>query len=164
MSSLVPVKRTNIIFYLNGNRTVVKDAQPRMTLIEYLRSVQLLTGTKLGCGEGGCGACTVTISRYEQGTAVHRGVNACLAPLCSVDACHVMTVEGIGNQGNPHPVQDRISSCHGSQCGYCTPGIVMALYSKLRSNPTPSVEDIEETFGLRAAPQVIPPISFTILD
>ena len=146
MSSLVPVKRTNIIFYLNGNRTVVKDAQPRMTLIEYLRSVQLLTGTKLGCGEGGCGACTVTISRYEQGTVVHRGVNACLAPLCSVDACHVMTVEGIGNQGNPHPVQDRISSCHGSQCGYCTPGIVMALYSKLQSNPTPSVEDIEETF------------------
>ena len=102
--------------------------------------------TKLGCGEGGCGACTVTISRMEQGTLIHRGVNACLAPLCSVDSCHVTTVEGIGTQSNPHPVQERISSCHGSQCGYCTPGIVMALYSKLQSNPTPTVSDIEETF------------------
>lgn len=138
--------RNEIIFYLNGNRVKVTDAQPRMTLIEYLRSVKLLTGTKLGCGEGGCGACTVTISRLEHGVVIHRGVNACLAPLCSVDACHVTTVEGIGTQANPHPVQDRISSCHGSQCGYCTPGIVMALYSKLQSNPTPTVEDIEETF------------------
>ena len=127
-----------------------------MLLIEYLRSVELLTGTKLGCGEGGCGACTVTVSRLEpvsesggDGTSVvpvHRGVNACLAPLCSIDACHVTTVEGIGTQNTPHPVQDRISKCHGSQCGFCTPGIVMALYSKLQTNPTPSLADIEETF------------------
>ena len=138
--------RNHLIFWLNNQRVIVKDVQPRMTLIEYLRSVRFLTGTKLGCGEGGCGACTVTVSRLEHGTAIHRGVNACLAPLCSVDACHVTTVEGIGTQANPHPVQERISSCHGSQCGYCTPGIVMALYSKLQSNPTPTVDDIEETF------------------
>ena len=146
MTSLSTTPRSELIFWLNGRRINVKDAQPRMTLIEYLRSVQLLTGTKLGCGEGGCGACTITVSRSEQGVVVHRAVNACLAPLCSVDACHVTTVEGIGTQAHPHPVQERISSCHGSQCGFCTPGIVMALYSKLQSNPTPTVADIEETF------------------
>jgi xanthine dehydrogenase/oxidase len=142
--------RSYIVFYLNGRRVEVRDAQPRMTLIEYLRSVECLTGTKLGCGEGGCGACTVTLSCWQRHSdsynVVHRSVNACLAPLCAVDSCHVTTVEGIGSKSDPHPVQDRIAKCHGSQCGFCTPGIVMALYSKLLNNPSPSLGDMEEAF------------------
>ena len=102
-------------------------------------------GTKLGCGEGGCGACTVTVSSFD-GSLRHRAVNACLAPLCSVDGCHVMTVEGIGTTTEPHAVQRRIAEQHGSQCGFCTPGIVMALYSTLQSSRTPTLKEIEKSF------------------
>ncbi len=77
-----------------------------------------LTGTKLGCGEGGRGACTVMVSSIVNGKVEHRSVNACLAPLCSVDSCAIVTVEGIGSvRSGLHPVQERIAALHGSQCG-----------------------------------------------
>ena len=80
------------------------------------------------------------------GSLRHRAVNACLAPLCSVDGCHVMTVEGIGTTTEPHAVQRRIAEQHGSQCGFCTPGIVMALYSTLQSSKAPTLKEIEKSF------------------
>ena len=77
----------------------------------------------------------------------HVAVNACLAPLCSVDSCHVTTVEGIGNsRSGVHMVQQRLAELHGSQCGFCTPGIVMSLYAMLRRNPNPTLHDIEHGF------------------
>lgn len=107
-----------------------------------------LTGTKLGCGEGGCGACTVMLSHWEEGSSrvVHRSANACLCPLYAVDGMHVVTVEGIGNvRDGLHPVQKRLAETHGSQCGFCTPGFVMSMYSLLRScTEPPTMEDIEE--------------------
>ena len=101
-----------------------------------------------GCGEGGCGACTVVVSQYNPTTKqiYHASVNACLAPLASVDGKHVITVEGIGNVKQPHPAQERIAKSHGSQCGFCTPGIVMSLYALLRNNDAPTEHDIEEAF------------------
>lgn len=79
-------------------------------------------------------------------TIYHASVNACLAPLASVDGKHVITVEGIGNVKSPHPAQERIAKGNGSQCGFCTPGIVMSLYALLRNNEAPTDEDIEEAF------------------
>ena len=80
----------------------------------------------------------------------HRTINACLAPICSVDGCHVITVEGIGsvNKSNLHPIQTRLAEFSGSQCGYCTPGMIMSLYGILTSkeNQFPSMRDIEESF------------------
>lgn len=113
-------------FYLNGTKVVLDDADPEVTLLEYLRGVGL-TGTKLGCAEGGCGACTVVVSQFNPTTKkiYHASVNACLAPLVSVDGKHVITVEGIGDVNGPHPTQERIAKMNGSQCGFCTPGIVM---------------------------------------
>lgn len=108
-----------------------------------------LRGTKLGCGEGGCGACTVMISQYdaEQDTVHHYSVNACLAPVCSVDGMSVTTVEGIGStQTVLHPCQERIAKAHGSQCGFCTPGFVMSMYSLLRNKPFPTEEEVEGAF------------------
>uniref|UniRef100_A0A3Q3GIU0 Xanthine dehydrogenase/oxidase n=1 Tax=Kryptolebias marmoratus TaxID=37003 RepID=A0A3Q3GIU0_KRYMA len=107
-----------------------------------------LTGTKLGCAEGGCGACTVMLSRYHPGTKqLHHAVNACLAPLCSLHMAAVTTVEGIGSVARKvHPIQERIAKCHGSQCGFCTPGMVMSMYALLRNNPTPKMADVEEAF------------------
>ncbi|KAK3387486.1 molybdopterin binding aldehyde oxidase/xanthine dehydrogenase [Podospora didyma] len=134
-------------FYLNGTRVVLDDIDPEATLLEYLRGIGL-TGTKLGCGEGGCGACTVVVSQYNPTTKqiYHASVNACLAPLASIDGKHVITVEGIGNVKQPHPAQERIAKSHGSQCGFCTPGIVMSLYALLRNNQNPTEHDVEEAF------------------
>uniref|UniRef100_A0A667YCC7 Xanthine dehydrogenase n=1 Tax=Myripristis murdjan TaxID=586833 RepID=A0A667YCC7_9TELE len=101
----------------------------------------------LGCAEGGCGACTVMLSRYDTHTQHHYSANACLAPLCSLHLVAVTTVEGIGSVARKlHPVQERIAKAHGSQCGFCTPGIVMSMYALLRRNATPSMADVEEAF------------------
>uniref|UniRef100_A0A673ZHS6 Xanthine dehydrogenase n=1 Tax=Salmo trutta TaxID=8032 RepID=A0A673ZHS6_SALTR len=89
------------------------------------------------------------LSKYQPHLrrVLHHSVNGCLAPLCSLHHCAVTTVEGIGSvAGKLHPVQERIAKSHGSQCGFCTPGIVMSMYSLLRNNPTPRMADIEEAF------------------
>ena len=134
-------------FYLNGTKVELDSIDPEVTLLEYLRGIGL-TGTKLGCAEGGCGACTVVISQLNPttGKIYHASVNACLAPLVSVDGKHVITVEGIGNSQRPHPAQQRIALASGSQCGFCTPGIVMSLYALLRNNEDLNEEVIEEAF------------------
>ncbi|KAI0425797.1 xanthine dehydrogenase [Xylaria sp. FL1042] len=146
-SALTTVYHDTLRFFLNGTRVVLDEIDPEVTLLEYLRGIGL-TGTKLGCAEGGCGACTVVISQYNPTTKkiYHASVNACLAPLASVDGKHVITIEGIGNVKSPHPTQERIAKSNGSQCGFCTPGIVMSLYALLRNNASPSEHDIEEAF------------------
>ncbi|CAM0874142.1 unnamed protein product [Alopecurus aequalis] len=124
------------VIYVNGVRRVLPDGLAHLTLLQYLRDIGL-RGTKLGCGEGGCGACTVMVSCYDR-TATkseHFAINACLAPLYSLEGMHIITVEGIGDrQRGLHPVQERLAEAHGSQCGFCTPGFVMSMYALLRSN------------------------------
>ena len=136
-----------IVFYLNGTKVTLDQADPEVTLLEYLRGIGL-TGTKLGCAEGGCGACTVVVSQYNPTTKkiYHASVNACLSPLVSVDGKHVITVEGIGSVKRPHPVQERIAMGNGSQCGFCTPGIVMSAYALLRNKDNPTELEVEEAF------------------
>ncbi|XP_028998370.1 xanthine dehydrogenase/oxidase [Betta splendens] len=138
-----------LIFFVNGKKVVERNADPEMTLLTYLRRKLGLTGTKLGCAEGGCGACTVMLSRYQAHNQQlhHYAVNACLAPLCSLHLAAVTTVEGIGSVARKlHPVQERMAKAHGSQCGFCTPGIVMSMYALLRNNPTPKMSDVQEAF------------------
>lgn len=136
------------ILYVNGVRRVLRDGLAHMTLLEYLRENIGLTGTKLGCGEGGCGACTVMVSHYDQvkKKCVHYAVNACLAPLYSVEGMHVITVEGVGNRKRGlHPIQESLARAHGSQCGFCTPGFIMSVYALLRGSQVPPTEEqIEE--------------------
>jgi xanthine dehydrogenase/oxidase len=134
-------------FWLNGRAVEIVDPDPSTRLVDYLRDSGL-TGTKVGCGEGGCGACTVMISRRTAGQDDHRALNACLRPLAAVADCHVTTVEGIGNiQDGLDPVQDRIARCNGSQCGFCTPGFVMNAHAYLRNRPSPSQQEMEDLFG-----------------
>jgi len=122
--------------YVNGSLISddkAKQARPNQTLLSFLRDVLLLTGSKLGCGEGGCGACTVMVSRYDyhQKKIVHFSANACLMPVLAADGCHITTIEGVGTVtgDNLHPIQRAMVEFHGSQCGFCTPGIIVALYS-----------------------------------
>ncbi|KAJ6542822.1 Molybdopterin-binding domain of aldehyde dehydrogenase-domain-containing protein [Mycena capillaripes] len=125
-------------FFLNGSPIILdgNSFDPDATLLDFIRSQgQGFTGTKLGCGEGGCGACTVVIQSRDPGTQQiqHLAVNACLAPIVSVDGKHVITVEGVGSPENPHPIQERLWKLSGSQCGFCTPGIIMSLYALVRN-------------------------------
>jgi xanthine dehydrogenase/oxidase len=147
LATLTTKFEDTIKFFLNGTRVVLDEIDPEVTVLEYLRGIGL-TGTKLGCGEGGCGACTIVVSQYNPTTKkiYHASVNACLAPLASLDGKHVVTIEGIGNSKRPHPAQERIAKTNGSQCGFCTPGIVMSLYALLRNNGAPTKHDIEEAF------------------
>eukprot|EP00794_Sanderia_malayensis_P018318 gene18318-biopygen12265 len=135
-----------LVFYVNGKKVVDDAIDPEWTLLSYLRLKLGYRGTKLGCAEGGCGACTVMVSKYdrEKGKIEHLSVNACLAPVCSMHGLAVTTVEGIGSTRTKlHAVQETIAKSHGSQCGFCTPGIVMSMYTLLRNNPKPSMQDID---------------------
>ncbi|KAJ4762776.1 Xanthine dehydrogenase/oxidase [Rhynchospora pubera] len=138
------------VLYVNGVRRVLPDGLAHLTLLEYLRDIGL-TGTKLGCGEGGCGACTVMASFYDQdaGKSMHYAINACLAPLYSVEGMHIITVEGVGDSKfGLHPIQESLVKAHGSQCGFCTPGFIMSMYALLRSNKQPPTEEqIEESLA-----------------
>ncbi|KAL2087932.1 hypothetical protein ACEWY4_016760 [Coilia grayii] len=139
-----------LTFYINGKKVTERDVDPETMLLSYLRKRMRLTGTKYGCGGGGCGACTVMLSRYQVHTRTvsHCAVNACLLPVCQLQGAAVTTVEGIGSTKTKlHPVQERIAKAHGSQCGFCTPGMVMSMYTLLRNNPQPSMEDITETLA-----------------
>ena len=127
----VSVASPDILFYLNGTRIALNASEidPDATLLDFIRSQGPgFTGTKLGCGEGGCGACTVVIQSKHPRTGIlqHLAVNACLAPLVSVDGKHVITVEGLGDAENPHPLQERMWKMSGSQCGFCTVSTIIA--------------------------------------
>uniref|UniRef100_A0A9J2Q8P4 xanthine dehydrogenase n=1 Tax=Ascaris lumbricoides TaxID=6252 RepID=A0A9J2Q8P4_ASCLU len=135
-----------LLFFVNGERIEEQSVDPRTTLSTYLREKLRLTGTKIGCNEGGCGACTVMVSEQNPLSKQirHYSVNACLTPLCSVFGKAVTTVEGIGNTRKLHPIQKRLARAHGTQCGFCSPGFVMAMYTLLRNNATPTEEEINE--------------------
>ena len=105
-----------IVFYVNGSRVALQNPNPALLLVDYLRSSGL-TGTKLSCGEGGCGACTVMLAKWDRARSrvVRRSVNACLRPVASIDGMAVTTVEGIGNtREGLNPIQHRLASCNGS--------------------------------------------------
>lgn len=119
--------RDHVRFFLNGRPHAVRGGGAFGTLSEYLREHHGLTGTKVVCAEGDCGACTVLLGRPAGGSLRYVPVDSCILFLVQLDAAHVVTVEGLAAGGEPHPVQRAMVECHGSQCGYCTPGVVMAL-------------------------------------
>nr|XP_021510779.1 aldehyde oxidase 2 [Meriones unguiculatus] len=141
-----------LVFFVNGRKVTEKDVDPEVTLLVFLRKSRTLclTGTKDACGTGGCGACTVMVSQHDPvcKKTRHFSVMACLVPLCSLHGAAVTTVEGVGSiKTRLHPVQERIAKSHGTQCGFCTPGMVMSLYALLRNHPQPSEEQLMEALG-----------------
>ncbi len=118
-----------IRFVLNGEERAVAGLKPTTTILDYLRRTERLTGTKEGCAEGDCGACTVLIAEPDgDGGLSRRAVNACIQFLPSLNGRAIETVEYIGRNG-AHPIQTAMVEKHGSQCGFCTPGFVMQLYA-----------------------------------
>ncbi|WP_319518926.1 xanthine dehydrogenase small subunit [uncultured Martelella sp.] len=134
-----------IRFILN-DREVMRDRfSPSETLLDYLRLERRLTGSKEGCAEGDCGACTVLVGRLTRGRLVYETVNSCIRFTASLNATHVVTVEHLAaKDGALHPVQQAMVDMNGSQCGFCTPGIVMSLYALWMENDKPSRRAIEK--------------------
>ncbi|VXD21769.1 xanthine dehydrogenase small subunit [Planktothrix paucivesiculata] len=113
---------------INSQKVDIQDLSPTLTLLEYLRSSGRV-GTKEGCGDGDCGACTVAvIGQGADGRPQYLAINSCLIPLATMVGREIITVEGVGKDGL-HPVQEAMVSLGGSQCGYCTPGFIMSLFS-----------------------------------
>ncbi len=123
-----------ICFVLNGQMVRVDPTDTHQTLLQFLRSHPERTGTKEGCAEGDCGACTIVIGQLDGDKVQYRALNACILLLAQVDGREVITVEGLQDQtGRLHPVQQALVDFHGSQCGFCTPGFVMSLYAHYRN-------------------------------
>ncbi|MCM2680214.1 xanthine dehydrogenase small subunit [Echinimonas agarilytica] len=112
--------------YVNNIRVDTEKMAPDMTLLQYLRQHQQLTGTKEGCASGDCGACTVMAIDSNKGMQDAKAINSCISPLSSLDRHHIITIEGLAD-ATFHPVQEKMVECHGSQCGFCTPGFVMSM-------------------------------------
>ena len=119
-----------IEFILNGERRSVSGVAPTMTVLDWLRTDEFACGTKEGCAEGDCGACTVVLGEAADGRMRYRAVNSCLVMMGQLAGKHVLTVEGLADaDGTPHPVQQALVETDGSQCGFCTPGFVMAMFA-----------------------------------
>jgi xanthine dehydrogenase small subunit len=137
--------RNEIRFLLNSETVTLKQVAPDETLLDYLRLRRSLRGSKEGCAEGDCGACTVLVGRLSNGELIYESVNACIRFVGSLDACHVVTIEHLGGKDDKlHPVQQAMVDFHASQCGFCTPGFVMSLYALWMRSPEPGDSDIEK--------------------
>lgn len=131
-------KMQNVTFVLNG-RSVTVEVSPSLTLIELLRDKLNLTGTKEGCKSGDCGACTVLLDGDP--------VNSCLVPALKVEERRVETIEGLGEPGNLHPIQQAFLDHGALQCGYCTPGMILSVKALLDKKSKPSTWKIKEAIS-----------------
>lgn len=125
----------DIKFIVNG-KTCELRIQSWRTLLEVIREDLKLTGTKEGCGQGECGSCTVIMGG--------KTVNSCLVPAVEADGQEIITIEGLADGENLHPVQDAFVEHAGMQCGFCTSGMIMSAKSLLDGNPDPSLDEIKE--------------------
>lgn len=132
-------------FIRRGEQVTLHHVAPTRTLLEVLREDLQCTGTKEGCGEGDCGACTVVVAEQDKGTLKYRAINSCIRLAHSINGMALWTVEDLESpNGTLHPAQEAMVQCHGSQCGFCTPGFVMSLfglYQNYTSKSTPITRD-----------------------
>ena len=126
---------TRISMNVDGMK-VTDDVAPRTLLVQYLREGLGKTGTVIGCDTSNCGACTVSLNGQS--------VKSCSVLAVQADGAEVTTIEGLARDGQLHPVQEAFRECHGLQCGYCTPGMIMAAVDLLGDNPDPTEEEVRE--------------------
>ena len=129
------MEKKKISFILNGKSQEL-HIQPWRTLLEIIREDLQLTGTKEGCGEGECGACTVMMG--------DKTVNSCLVPAAEAENMEITTIEGLADGDNLDPIQEAFVNYAGMQCGFCTPGMIMSAKELLEGNPSPNEEEIRE--------------------
>ena len=112
----------------------IKNPDPNKTILNYVRDDLKKTGTKEGCSEGGCGACTIVLGEFSNNKLVYKAINSCISFLPTLNGKHLILVEDLIDKVDKlHPVQEAMVKFHGSQCGFCTPGFTMSLFSKINS-------------------------------
>jgi carbon-monoxide dehydrogenase small subunit len=127
---------TAVSVTVNGKARAA-EVEDRTLLVYFLREALGLTGTNVGCDTSSCGSCTVLLNGES--------VKSCTLLAAQVDGSEITTIEGMASDGEMHPLQDAFHRNHGLQCGYCTPGMIMAAASFLKENPTPTEEDVRES-------------------
>jgi xanthine dehydrogenase small subunit len=135
-------------FMLDGELIELDRAEPTRTVLQFLREDRLRVGSKEGCAEGDCGACTVVIAELAGDALEYRAVNACIQFLPTLDGKALFTVESLkAADGSLHPVQQSMVDYHGSQCGFCTPGFIMSMFALYKNNPSPTRADIDDALS-----------------
>jgi aerobic carbon-monoxide dehydrogenase small subunit len=132
------MRSKSIQFVINGQPVGIV-VKPWRTLLEIIREDLNLTGTKEGCGHGECGSCTVIMGG--------KTVNSCLVPALEADGQEILTIEGLSESGNFHPIQEAFVENSGMQCGFCTPGMIISAKALLDRNPDPFEEEIREAIA-----------------
>jgi xanthine dehydrogenase small subunit len=130
------VLRDHIQFIFRGKRIELTGFSPVRSVLDWLREDQRATGTKEGCNEGDCGACTAVLVRHENGRLVHRPINTCITFVGMLDGAELLTIEDLSQGNKLHGIQQAMVDHHGSQCGFCTPGIVMSLFAMGKEQKT----------------------------
>jgi len=138
-----------IRFVLDGDIIELTSVDPTRTVLQYLREDLRRKGTKEGCAEGDCGACTVVLAELKRDgeTVALKAINSCIQFLPTLDGKELITVESLTPDGDLHPVQEAMVRNHGSQCGFCTPGFVMSLYALYESNAKPNRREIDDALA-----------------
>jgi xanthine dehydrogenase small subunit len=142
------VNSSTVKFLLNDKILEINSPDPNQTILNYIRTELKKTGTKEGCAEGGCGACTVVVGELVNGQLEYSAINSCIAFVSSLSGKQLLIVEDlVSTNGNLHPVQDAMVKFHGSQCGFCTPGFVMSLFSMFKNNKSYNSELIKDSIS-----------------
>ena len=137
-----------IKFLFNAKVFEINNPDPNQTILNFVRTTLKKTGTKEGCAEGGCGACTVVVGQLKNNDIEYKAINSCISFLPFLDGKQLLVVEDlVSNEGNLHPVQEAMVKYHGSQCGFCTPGFVMSLFSMFKNNKNYNNELIKDSIS-----------------
>ena len=123
---------------INGE-AITAEVDPSISLAQFLRDNLYLTGTKIGCGKGECGACTIIMDG--------KSVTSCIIPVLRAEGAVIQTIEGVARNGKLHPLQEEFINQGAVQCGFCTPGMIMSAKALLDENPEPKKEEIREALG-----------------
>ena len=137
-----------IQFIYNNKIHKIKNPNPNQTILDFIRSDLKKTGTKEGCAEGGCGACTIVLGELKNKKLIYKSINSCISFLPIINGKHLILIENLSSGSNKlHPVQEAMVKFHGSQCGFCTPGFVMSMFAMYKNFSKFSDEIIDETLS-----------------
>ena len=136
-----------IQFIYNNKIFKIKNPNPNQTILDFIRSDLKKTGTKEGCAEGGCGACTIVLGELKNQSLIYKSINSCISFLPIINGKHLILIENLTSNNTLHPIQEAMVKFHGSQCGFCTPGFVMSLFAMYKNFSKFNDETIDETLS-----------------
>ena len=136
-----------IQFLFDNKIYKIKNPDPNKTILNFVRNDLKKTGTKEGCAEGGCGACTIVLGELNKNKIIYKSINACISFLPTLNSKQLILIEDLAHENKPHMVQEAMVKFHGSQCGFCTPGFTMSLFSMQKNYKSITNGVVEEALS-----------------